>query len=72
MDHETICDCLFKAHCETYHDPLIAADRKGPDQLGCVGAIDVHRAKHCRSFACKYLCVVLTDALRQPPPAPIQ
>jgi len=49
--------------CSTYNDPLISRSRKGPKGFGCVGRNDVHRSKHCKSFACKYLSVMLTDML---------
>ena len=70
MDHEAICDCQFRDTCATFNDSLIEEARKGPSGLGCRGQSDVHRGKHCRTFACAYLSVVISDALRQPVPPP--
>ena len=70
MDHEAICDCHFRQRCETFRDPLIDDDRKGPEGHGCVGQSDLYRGKHCKSFTCSYLTMVLTDALKQPLPDP--
>jgi len=66
MDHEAVCDCQFAEHCQTFNDPLIDEARKGPEGLGCRGQNDIHRGKHCRTFACAYLSLVVTDALKQP------
>ena len=65
MDHEAICDCAFKGRCATFNDPLIDAPRKGPSGLGCRGQTDHHRARHCRTFACSYLSLVFSDAMRR-------
>ena len=70
MDHEAICDCPFMARCETHADPLIGEKRKGPDGLGCQGQSDTYRGKHCRSFACAYLSIVVADALKTTPRRP--
>ena len=72
MDHEAICDCAFRDRCETFSDPLIDGRRKGPEGFGCVQQSDVHRGKHCRTFGCAYLSMVLSDALtpRQGRPMP--
>ena len=66
MDHETICDCQFRHHCGTFTDPLIEEPQKGPCGLGCHAQSDVHRSKHCKAFRCNYLCMVFSDALKQP------
>ena len=66
MDHEGICDCRFLARCATHDDPLIAASRKGPNGFGCRQQSDVHRAKHCKAFACSYLTVLLSDIVKHP------
>jgi len=63
MDHEAICDCPFKDTCETYADPLIGESRKGPDGLGCAGVNDIYRRKHCKTFGCRYLSMVLSDMI---------
>lgn len=68
MDHESICDCRFLEQCETFADSLIGRDRKGAGGFGCYGQDDVYRSKHCRTFTCSYLCMVLTDAAHQPMP----
>jgi hypothetical protein len=68
MDHEAMCDCLFKGRCATFNDPLIDEARKGPDGLGCRQQSDLYRGRHCHTFACAYLTMVFTDALKQPPP----
>jgi len=70
MDHEAICDCPFLARCETFADPLIDQRRKGPEGLGCQGQNDRYRGKHCKTFACAYLSMVLTDALKPTPTRP--
>ncbi len=72
MDHESICNCQFREHCETFIDPLIDKARKGPTGLGCREQNDLYRAKHCHTFSCAYLSLVLSDALRQPVPQPVQ
>jgi len=69
MDHEAVCDCPFKAKCQTYNDPLIHRLRKGPHGLGCVGRNDVYRGKHCKTFACGYLSMVLSEMLTRKPAA---
>ncbi|MGB2819450.1 MAG: hypothetical protein WBF17_00610 [Phycisphaerae bacterium] len=68
MDHDAVCDCHFRGHCDTFNDPLIDDARKGPTGLGCRQQSDVYRGRHCRPFACAYLSMVLTDALKQPLP----
>ena len=70
MDHEAICDCPFMDHCETFGDPLIDKVRKGPDGLGCRDQNDIYRGRHCRTFACAYLSMVVSDVLKHPAPAP--
>ena len=69
MDHQAICDCGFRGHCETYNDSLIDDARKGPGGLGCREQSDIYRGKHCRTFACSYLSMVISDGLKQPVPA---
>jgi len=61
MDHETICDCAFRDTCVTYADPLIDKWRKGSKGFGCEDRSDFYRSKHCKSFGCRYLSVVLSD-----------
>ena len=68
MEHEEPCDCPFQDGCESYSDPLIDAARKSASGLGCRGASDVHRARHCKGFRCKYLSAMLSDALASPDP----
>jgi hypothetical protein len=68
MDRQTICDCCFKDHCQTFSDPLIEQARKGAAGLGCRGQNDLHRARHCRTFRCASLSLVLNDLLKQPAP----
>jgi hypothetical protein len=68
MDHEAICDCPFLARCASFGDPLISEDRKGPRGMGCTGQSDLYRSRHCRSFGCQYLSMVISDAMKQPPP----
>lgn len=64
MDHDVICDCLFKGTCETYADPLIARSTKTSNGCGCQGQTDLYRSRHCKNFRCKYLSVVLSDMLK--------
>ena len=66
VDHETICNCRFMDRCETFNDPLIDEARKGPGGSGCRGRDDFYRGRHCRTFACAYLSVVISDAVRHP------
>jgi len=63
MDHEAICDCPFMEECSTFNDRLISQAQKGPEGMGCVDQNDVYRSKHCKSFSCKYLSVMLSDML---------
>lgn len=70
MDHETMCDCPFADHCQTYADPLIDKTRKGPTGFGCRGQNDIYRGKHCHVFACAYLSMVVSDVLKHQAPAP--
>jgi len=63
MDHEAICDCPFKDTCQTFRDPMVASCEKGPAGRGCEGVNDIHRRRHCRAFACKYLSIVLSDMM---------
>jgi hypothetical protein len=67
MDHEAICDCQFRGHCPTFGDPLVDDERKGPAGFGCRSQSDRYRGRHCRTFACAYLSMVVSDALRHPP-----
>jgi len=69
MEHDKICDCPFKDRCETYADPLIDASRKGIAGLGCTGQDNFYRSRHCKTFSCKYLCVLLADMLSPKPAA---
>ena len=64
MDHDAICDCPFQEHCQTHADPLVDEARKGPEGMGCTGANDHHRQRHCKAFACQYLAVVFSDLIR--------
>ena len=64
-DHETICDCQFKQHCESFADLLIEEHQKGPSGFGCHGQNDLHRSKHCKTFRCNYMCMVFSDGLKQ-------
>ncbi len=68
MDHEVLCDCPFMDGCATFNDPLISKDQKDPQGLGCRQQTDIYRGKHCRTFACAYLSMVVSDAFRQPMP----
>lgn len=68
VDHETVCDCRFADKCETFKDSLIDDERKGPEGFGCREQHDLYRGKHCRTFACAYLSLVLTDAVKHPAP----
>ena len=63
MDHEVICDCSFKDTCGTYSDRLIDEWRKGPKGFGCHGRSDFYRSRHCKTFSCRYLSVILSDIL---------
>jgi len=63
MDHDAICDCAFKGTCGTYADPLIDVRRKGPEGFGCEARSDFHRSRHCKTFSCRYLSVILSDIL---------
>ena len=65
MDRERVCDCQFKATCQTFNDPLIAAKRKAATGLGCAGQTDYYRGSHCQVFRCAYLTAVVSDALRR-------
>ena len=65
MEHETVCQCQFRAHCATYGDCLIDKSRKGPAGLGCSNQTDEYRSQHCKAFACSYLSMVLADGFRQ-------
>jgi len=69
MSHEAVCDCQFMDHCATFNDSLVDELRKGPAGLGCRGQDDIYRSKHCRTFACSYLSMVVSDVLRGPAPA---
>jgi len=64
VDRERVCDCQFKAACQTFNDPLIDERRKGLDGFGCVQQTDHYRGKHCRVFRCAYLAAVVSDAMR--------
>ena len=66
MDHEAICDCPFLGHCATFSDRLIDPARKTAGGLGCRGENDVYRGRHCHTFSCSYLSIVISDALRPP------
>ena len=68
MDHEVICSCQFMDQCQTFNDSLIGEERKGPSGFGCRSQSDFYRGKHCRTFACAYLSIVLSDAMRHPAP----
>jgi len=68
MDHDETCDCHFQRSCATFNDSLIEDARKGPEGFGCRGGNDVYRGKHCRTFRCSYLTMVLSDTLKQPLP----
>ncbi len=63
MDHDKICDCMFKDDCSTYSDPLIDSVMKGPAGFGCTDRNDHYRREHCKSFDCKYLSAMLSDML---------
>jgi len=67
MDHEAKCDCQFLETCPTFEDRMVSGRMKGPTGLGCTGQTDVYRGKHCRTFACAYLSIAVSNALRQPP-----
>ena len=67
MGHETVCDCIFINTCETYADSLIIEARKGKAGLGCTDANDIHRRQHCKTFACRYLSMVLADMMGHHP-----
>lgn len=51
--------------CATFNDPLIDEARKL--SLGCRGRSDFYRSEHCRTFACAYLSMVVSDVLRRRP-----
>jgi hypothetical protein len=57
---------MFMRECETFGDRLIDDDKKGPNGFGCREQSDTYRSRHCRTFACAYLSMVITDALKQP------
>lgn len=63
MDHEKICDCMFKDECSAYADPLIDPVMKGPAGFGCTDRNDLYRQEHCKSFACKYFSAMFSDML---------
>ena len=63
MDHEALCDCPFVDRCSTFSDPLIDRVRKGPEGFGCHDQNDHHRGRHCRTFRCSYLTLLVADAL---------
>jgi hypothetical protein len=70
MDHEARRDCPFLGRCDTFRDRLIREDRKGPKGFGCRKQTDVFRSRHCHSFRCMYLTMVITDALGEGRPKP--
>ena len=67
MDHERVCDCQFKATCQTFNDPLIEAEYKTACGHGCVQQTDYYRGKHCKAFRCAYLMAVVSDVFRRAP-----
>jgi len=70
VDRERVCDCQFKATCQTFNDPLIEAKYKTACGHGCVRQTDHYRGKNCQVFHCAYLTAVVSDALRHAPMQP--
>lgn len=67
MDHEAIRDCPFRDRCQTYKDTLVPRSRKGPNGLGCAGRSDIYRGKHCNTFTCAYLSMVVSGMIFHKP-----
>ena len=63
MDHEIVCDCLFISTCETYADEMVTDARKASTGMGCTQTNDIHRRQHCKTFACRYLSMVMADMI---------
>ena len=70
MDHTAICNCPFRETCDTYVDPLIDGSMKGDSGFGCAGQDNFYRTRHCKSFRCKALSVLLTDVMTPRPAGP--